>query len=154
MDSMTLLWEFAPAVKTRLLYLAIIAQMGVAFYCYYQMSRARMAAGRAKRITADDYKTNRNEPEDLRVFTRLVANQFELPVLYYVLVLAILLSEAGSWITVVLAWVFVLLRLAHAREMITQNRVMLRRRIFFRATQVLLLMMVEFVLALLFLVKV
>jgi hypothetical protein len=154
MDSLTLLWEFAPALKTKLLYLSIIAQMLTTTYCYYAMWVARMAAGRAKRITANDYRANKDEPEDLRVFTRLVANQFELPVLFYALVLAILLASTQSWITIGLAWAFVILRFVHAREMITQNRVMLRRKIFFRAIQVLLLMILEFVIVLLFVVQV
>ena len=76
MDAFLWLWDFAPLLKTKLIYLAIIGQIAIAIYCYTAMSRARISAGRAKRITAEDYKATQNEPEDLRVFTRAVANQF------------------------------------------------------------------------------
>ena len=150
MDVLSQLWEFAPEIKTRLIYLAMLGQMAIAFYCYGTMSKARLAAGRAKRITADDYKSTASEPEDLRVLTRTVANQFEMPVIFYALLLATLSAGSQSWITVILAWAYVALRGVHAREMISSNRVLLRRRIFIRSAQVLLLMMVEFVLAILF----
>jgi len=153
MDSLMFLWDFAPALKTKLIYLAIFAQMCLAIYAYIAMSRARLSAGRAKRISADDYKATKDEPEDLRVFTRAVANQFEMPVLFYALVLAMLVAAAHSWITVVLAWAYVAIRIIHMREMISNNRVKLRRNIFIYSTRVLLLMMVEFLLAILFVIQ-
>ena len=153
MDSLMLLWDFAPTFKTKLLYLAIFAQMCLAIYAYAAMSRARLAAGREKRITADDYKATKDEPEDLRVFTRAVANQFEMPVLFFALVLAMLVASAHSWITVLLAWVYVLTRIIHMREMISSNRVKLRRNIFIYSARILLLMMLEFLLAILFIIQ-
>jgi hypothetical protein len=41
-------------------------------------------------------------------------NQFELPMLFYVLVAFILITSTNSLIFVILAWVFVLSRIAHA----------------------------------------
>ncbi len=154
MASLSLLWEFAPALKTKLLYLSILMQMGLAIYCYIAMSRVRLKAGRAKRITADDYKVTKDEPDDLRVFTRAVANQFEMPVLFYCLVLAMLTASAHSWITVLLAWAYVVSRVIHTREMIGENRVKIRRNIFIQSTRILLLMMVEFLIAILFIIEV
>jgi hypothetical protein len=109
MDSLMQLWEFAPALKTKWLFLAVIGQMLIAIYGYSVMSKARVAAVRAKRVSPDDYKANRDEPEDLRVFTQAVANHFELPVLFYALVLLFVVASAQSWVTVVLAWLFVTL---------------------------------------------
>ncbi|MEP1209180.1 MAG: MAPEG family protein [Rhizobiaceae bacterium] len=153
MDSLMLLWDFAPTLKTKLLYLAIFAQMCLAIYAYTVMSKARLAAGRAKRITADDYKATRDEPEDLRVYTRAVANQFEMPVLFYAVILAMLTASVHSWITVALAWAYVIIRVIHMREMIGSNQVKLRRNIFIYSARILLLMMAELLLAILFLVQ-
>ena len=150
MEGFMLLWDFAPLLKTKLIYLAMIGQMLIAIYCYTAMSRARVSAGKAKRIKPDDYKATHNEPEDLRVLTRAVANQFEMPVIFYALMLAVLTAATQSWITVVLAWLFVILRFVHAREMISSNRVLLRRKIFIQSARVLLLMVVEFTLVMLF----
>ena len=154
MDAVMFLWDFAPAWKTKLLFLAMVGQVAIAIYAYTKMSKARVAAGRAKRITADDYKATKDEPEDLRVLTRAVANQFEMPVLFYVLVLASVTVSAHSWITVVLAWFYVVLRIVHMREMISDNRVLRRRKVFIHSARILLLMLVEFVIVLLFVVKV
>ena len=150
MDAFTLVWDFAPVVKNKLLFLAIAAQMGVAIYGYSKMSAARLKARSENRIVPNDYKALDSEPDDLRVYTRAVANQLEMPVLFYALVLAILLAGSASWITVALAWIYVALRFAHLREMITENRVILRRRIFIRSTQTLLLLLLDFVIAVLF----
>ncbi len=150
MESLLLPWTFAPDLKVKLLLLILAGQMGLAIYLYIQLSKARMAAGKAGRITADLYKATENEPADLRVFARAVANQFELPVMFYALVVAGIAASISSWITVILAGSFVALRIVHAREMITTNTVLKRRKTFFRSVQVLLLMLVEFVLSAVF----
>lgn len=154
MDALMLLWDFAPELKAKLLYLAIVGQIVLTIYCYSAMSKARVAAVRGNRLQPENYKATVDEPEDLRVFTRAVANQFEMPVVFYVLVLAGLMASAASWITVVLAWLFVLLRVVHVREMIGENVVLRRRKIFIQSARVIVLMVIEFVIALLFVASV
>ena len=149
MDALMMLWEFAPELKAKLLYLALIGQIVITIYCYSAMSKARVAAVRGNRVQPDNYKATTDEPEDLRVYTRAVANQFEMPVVFYVLVLASLMATTASWITVALAWIYVILRGIHAREMIGDNTVLKRRKIFIQSARIILLMVVEFVIALL-----
>ena len=149
MDALMMLWEFAPELKAKLLYLALIGQIVITIYCYSAMSKARVAAVRGNRVQPDNYKATTDEPEDLRVYTRAVANQFEMPVVFYVLVLAALMAATASWITVALAWIYVILRGIHAREMIGDNTVLKRRKIFIQSARIILLMVVEFVIALL-----
>jgi len=55
-----------------------------------------------------------------------VANQFELPVLFYVLTILEIVTRHADIVFVVLAWVFVLSRLLHAYIHTTSNRVMRR----------------------------
>jgi len=147
MENFALIWNFAPDLKIKLLCLAMAGQMAVAIYTYLALSKARVAASKAGRIKPEIYKATDGEPEDLRVLTRAVANQFEQPVIFYALLVAHLAVSTASWITVLLAWAFVLLRLVHAKEMTTTNAVFRRRRIFVRATQVLMVLMVEFVIS-------
>ena len=149
MDALMMLWEFAPELKAKLLYLALIGQIVITIYCYSAMSKARVAAVRGNRVQPDNYKATTDEPEDLRVYTRAVANQFEMPVVFYVLVLASLMATTASWITVALAWIYVILRGIHAREMIGDNTVLKRRKIFIQSARIILLMVLEFVIALL-----
>ena len=150
MEALMMLWDFAPELKTKLLYLAIVGQIIITIYCYSAMSRARVAAVKGNRVQPDNYKATTDEPEDLRVFTRAVANQFEMPVVFYVLVLASLMASTASWITVVLAWIYVVMRWVHAREMIGSNTVLKRRKIFIQSARVIVFMVIEFVIALLF----
>ena len=84
MEALMMLWDFAPELKTKLLYLAIVGQIIITIYCYSAMSKARVAAVRGNRMQPENYKATVDEPDDLRVFTRAVANQFEMPVVFYV----------------------------------------------------------------------
>jgi hypothetical protein len=54
------------------------------------------------------------------------ANQFELPVLFYVLTILVIVTHHVDFIFLVLAWVFVLTRLMHALVHTTSNMVMRR----------------------------
>ncbi|AXK83935.1 MAPEG family protein [Pseudolabrys taiwanensis] len=73
------------------------------------------------------------------------ASQFELPVLFYVLTILSIITRHADIIFVVLAWVFVLLRLAHAYVHTTGNNVRVRGSLFAVGMLVLLIMWVIFI---------
>ena len=54
------------------------------------------------------------------------SNQFELPVLFYVLTILEIVTRHADFIFSILAWVFVLTRIMHAAVYTTSNRVQLR----------------------------
>ena len=54
------------------------------------------------------------------------SNQFELPVLFYVLTILEIVTRQADIVFLVLAWIFVLSRLVHAYIHTTSNRVMRR----------------------------
>src|ERR1700739_3644346 len=54
------------------------------------------------------------------------SNQFELPVLFYVLTVLAYVTHLAGLVFVVLAWIFVLLRYLHAYVHVTSNNVRLR----------------------------
>ena len=87
METLDLIWTFAPEWKIRLLVLVVLANMYLAFRLYGVMSRARFRAAKEGRVTVETYKATQNEPEDVAVFNRAVVNQFESPVLFYALML-------------------------------------------------------------------
>jgi hypothetical protein len=68
------------------------------------------------------------------------ANQFELPVLFYLLTVLAMATRHADLLFVVLAWVFVLSRLAHAFEHTTTNRVRRRGMIYGVGMLVLVIM--------------
>ena len=151
MDSIMLIWTAAPDLKIKLTVLAILLQIVITIWCYTQMSRARVAGYKDGRTSPDIYKAVGDaEPEEIRVYTRLVANQFEMPVLFYVMIITGLAVGATSWITVILAFLYVLLRYMHAREMAGEHVVMRRRKIFIQSARVILLMVVELAISTMF----
>ncbi len=145
MEQLLLPWAYEQGLVIRLLAVALAGQIALTIWVYSQMSKARMTAAREKRVTAEVFKTTREEPDDLRVYSRAVANQFELPVIFYALVAAGLALSVSSWITIILAFAFLGVRIVHIREMIGENRVMLRRRWFIRGVQIIMAMTTEFV---------
>ncbi len=80
------------------------------------------------------------EPEASAAISNDVMNQFELPVLFHVVCLALYVTAGVSWTALALAWLFVALRYAHAFEHVTYNRVPLRGMIFGAGFLVLVLM--------------
>src|SRR5471030_1144265 len=58
------------------------------------------------------------------------SNQFELPVLFYVLTVLEIITRHADFIFIVLAWIFVLSRLGQAYVHVTSNRVRLRGAIY------------------------
>ncbi len=71
-------------------------------------------------------------------------NQFELPVLFYVLTMLSIITRHADLLFVVLAWVFVLSRLAHAYVHTTSNRLSRRGACYGIGALVLLIMWLIF----------
>lgn len=67
-------------------------------------------------------------------------NQFEMPVLFYAVVAFAMITRRADLIFVVLAWVYVLLRIAHAYVHTTSNHVPTRRNVFALGCFVLIVM--------------
>jgi hypothetical protein len=72
------------------------------------------------------------------------SNQFELPVLFYVLVALLIELRHADLLFVVLAWLFVLFRLLHAGIHVTRNVVAWRGPVFAVGAVILLIMWVIF----------
>ena len=78
-------------------------------------------------------------------------SQFQIPVLFYVLVILAWITRQADLLFVVMAWIFVLSRLAHAYIHTTSNHVPTRFRAFAVGMLVLLLMWIIFALRILIL---
>ena len=78
-------------------------------------------------------------------------SQFQIPVLFYVLVILAWMTRQADLLFVVMAWIFVLSRLAHAYIHTTSNHVPTRFRAFAVGMLVLLLMWIIFALRILIL---
>jgi hypothetical protein len=73
------------------------------------------------------------------------SNQFELPVLFYVLTILAWVTRHADLIFVVLAWIFVIFRYLQAYVHVTSNRVRLRGSFFIVSAIVLAVMWVVYI---------
>jgi hypothetical protein len=86
---------------------------------------------------------NRVWPEDVVKVSNNIANQFEVPVLFYVLCLVLYNINAVGMVAIVLAWLFALSRFAHAYVHIGSNYVPMRLRLFMLGCFVLIAMLIQ-----------
>lgn len=109
----------------------VLAQVLLTLVVLGLLGRARVAAVRAKRVKiAAVALSNDGWPDDVRRFSNNLANQFETPVLFYVLVAVAIHVGATGWPMIALAWIYVASRVAHAVVHTTSNHVMTRFRMF------------------------
>jgi hypothetical protein len=73
------------------------------------------------------------------------SNQFELPVLFYVLTILAYVTHHAGTLFVVLAWVFVIFRLMQAYVHVTNNKVRLRGAFFGVSALALAIMWIVFI---------
>jgi hypothetical protein len=73
------------------------------------------------------------------------SNQFELPVLFYVLTILAYVTHHAGLLFVALAWVFVIFRLCQAYVHVTSNKVMLRGAFFGVSALALAIMWIVFI---------
>jgi hypothetical protein len=90
-----------------------------------------------------------NWPEKVAQVSNSFRNQFELPVLFYVLTILSIITRHADVIFVVLAWVFVLSRIVHAYIHVTSNQVMQRGAVYGIGAIVLIVMWVIFMIRIL-----
>jgi hypothetical protein len=86
-----------------------------------------------------------NWPPRTTQIQNAVSNQLELPVLFYVLTILSLVARHADLLFVVLAWVFVLLRLVHAYIHVTDNELRRRGLTFIAGATVLMVMWAIFI---------
>ena len=72
-------------------------------------------------------------------------NQFELPVLFYVLTILALITRHAGIVFVALAWVFVIFRILHAYVHVTSNKVQVRGSLFGVSAVVLAIMWIIYI---------
>src|SRR6202023_834475 len=80
------------------------------------------------------------------------ANQFELPLLFYILIALVLPLRHADFVIVLLSWVFVVTRFVHAAIFVSSNDLNRRSLAWFAGVLVLLAMWVYFALKILLLI--
>lgn len=127
--------------------LPLFVQVALTFFLLFWTGRARVAAVRRGDVHPRDIALRQpNWPKQETQIANAYHNQLELPVLFYVLTILAIITRHADLLFVVLAWVFVILRLAHAYIHLTSNHVGRRFAAFAASVVVLLVMWVIFIL--------
>jgi hypothetical protein len=110
----------------------LVAQTVLIFILYGLLGWRRRVAVRSGRITMEIFRENhqRDEPAECLFVRNCLANQFELPVLFYVVSIVLFMTQADNLPAVILAWIFVATRYAHAYVHVTSNNLRLRSPLF------------------------
>lgn len=125
----------------------VIAQAGLTFVVWLVLLVQRARYLKTNPPGADDFATGASarayfEPVELPAAN--LANLFELPVLFFVVALLLLQTELANDVQVVLAWVYVALRVLHSYVHIVLRRVPLRAGVYALSVAVLMAMWIGF----------
>jgi hypothetical protein len=127
--------------------LPLFVQVALTLFLLFWTGRARVAAVRRGDVHPRDIALRQPSwPKQETQIANAYHNQLELPVLFYVLTILAIITRHADLLFVVLAWVFVILRLVHAYIHLTSNHVGRRFAAFAASVVVLLVMWVIFIL--------
>jgi hypothetical protein len=108
----------------------IIAHVALVYVLYMLLGYRRRKMVQAGKVRLSSYRENRDEPPESLFVKNCIANQFELPVLFYACCILLYITEADNLVAVILAWIFVALRYAQAFVHVTSNRIRYRSPLF------------------------
>lgn len=108
----------------------VIAQVALIHAVYFLMLKRRHRAVRAGLAKPQDYWVPAIEPAPSATAARSLINQFELPVLFFLVCILLYVTAGVNQVVLAVAWFFVISRYAHAFVHVTSNRLKLRQRLF------------------------
>ncbi|HEX2511199.1 MAG TPA: MAPEG family protein [Xanthobacteraceae bacterium] len=123
----------------------LFVQVLLTFVVAYMLSRHRIRAGLRGEMPDQVALREPNWPPHVRQVENNYLSQFELPVLFYLLTILAILTRHADLFFVLMAWVFVVLRIFHAYVHVTSNVMKIRGPLFFAGLVVLTIMWVVFI---------
>ena len=124
----------------------LFVQVALTLVLLFWMGSLRVATVRRGEVHPRDVALRQpNWPADVLKIANAYHNQLELPLLFYLLTVLVIVTRHADFVYVALAWVFVVLRLAHAYVHVTSNRLAVRGSIFIAGAVVLALMWALFI---------
>jgi hypothetical protein len=108
----------------------MLAHIGWVFMLYTWLTVARLRAVRRGKVVYGAFVLGREEPHEIARITRNLANQFELPTIFYALVVLLIALGRVTTVDLVAAWVFVAGRVIHTLVQTLTDNVPLRGRVF------------------------
>jgi hypothetical protein len=130
--------------------LPVFVLFGLAFALLMGMAVARTRSLRLGETRFENVALREpNWPMRATQIANCFSNQFEVPVLFYVLIALALPLRHADLVIVLLSWVFVITRFVHAGIFVTSNNVPRRGMVWFAGVVVVLAMWIYFALRIL-----
>lgn len=140
-------------MSVQMVLLPVFVLVGLAFALLLGMASARTRAVVGKEVSLKDIALRQpNWPVQATQIGNCFSNQFEIPVLFYILIALALPLHKADFVIVLLSWVFVITRFVHAGIFVTSNNVRQRSLVWFAGVLVLLAMWLYFALKMLLLI--
>jgi len=128
----------------------VFVQVALTFFLLFYMGRARYGAINRKEVVFNDAAVGQTRwPPKVQQISNAFHNQLEIPVVFYVLIALALITQQTDTIFLVLSWLFVLSRLAHAFIHVTSNNVRYRGPAYLVGLFALMAMWISFALSIL-----
>ncbi|MGH6770269.1 MAG: MAPEG family protein [Xanthobacteraceae bacterium] len=108
----------------------MLAHIGWVFLLYAWLTVARTRAVWRGEVDYSAFEFGREEPPEIARITRNLANQFELPTVFYALVVLLVALGKATAFDVVAAWLFVAGRVVHTLVQTLTDNVPLRGQVF------------------------
>jgi hypothetical protein len=140
-------------MSVQMVLLPVFVMIGLTFALLLSMAGARRSALVSKETKIRDIALGQqNWPVRATQIGNCYRNQFELPVLFYVLIAIALPIRHADLVIVMLSWVFVVTRFVHAGIFVSSNDLNRRSLAWFAGVLVLFAMWVYFALKILLLI--
>jgi len=111
-------------MSSLLIFYPVLSQVALTFVLLYATGRVRLATLRQGKTKIEDIALGQNAwPERATRFANTYNSQFQLPLLFYAVILFAQIGGQVDMVMVALAWGFVATRLAHAGIYVTSNNV-------------------------------
>jgi hypothetical protein len=123
----------------------LFMQVALTFALLLWLAPLRVRALNSKEVTSQQIALGQRAwPPRVQQISNCFDNQFQLPVLFYVVVILAIMARKDDLLFVVMSWLFVISRFAHAFIHTGSNVVRLRGRLYGLGLLVLLLMWIIF----------
>ncbi|MEH2469672.1 hypothetical protein V1281_001080 [Nitrobacteraceae bacterium AZCC 2161] len=139
-------------MSVQMVLLPVFVLVGLAFALLFGMAGTRTSSLKSGEVRLKDVALANNWPGRAAQFGNCFANQFELPVLLYILIAIGLPLRKIDLVLVLLSWVFVITRFVHAGIFVTSNNVQQRSLAWFAGVIVLFAMWLYFALGMLLII--
>jgi hypothetical protein len=132
-------------MTVQMILLPVFVQVALTFVVLFWMASARTSSVKSGETRIRDIALGQSAwPTRAQQISNNYTSQLQVPVLFYVVVILALFTRAADLIFVILSWLFVVARIAHAYVHTTSNHVPTRFNVFAVGVFVLLAMWIYF----------